>query len=79
MPRTRAIAKEGDRAAAHAIRGRPGSPDKPQVAPGEVGDRLAPRSLDDADVNRRAPELRLERSVEVDVLRKGRAVRERKC
>jgi hypothetical protein len=71
-------AEDGGRAAAHAIRRRPGSPDKPEVTAREVGDCFAPGSFNDADVDGCAPKLRVERSVEVDVVRKGRTVRERK-
>ena len=76
-------AEERGRTAAQAVRRRPGRLDEPQVPAGEAGDRLAPRSVHDADVKRHAPELRLELAIEMDVLGDGRAVweiqREHSC
>src|SRR5215831_16455603 len=63
-------------AAAPAVRRGPRATHEPKIAAGEVGERLAPRPVDDTDLDDVPPEARAERAVEADFLRDGRAVGE---
>src|SRR5262249_25002143 len=70
-------AQDRRRAVAQAIRSRSRGADKSKPRAGEVGNRLAPRPLDNANVNGLSPEVGSDRAVQADVLRNGGAVGKR--